>query len=222
MPTFDTLRQDFDDRNLIRKIQKAIGLIAPTSVDLPDTLFTGAGTLMDLKTAGWLPIGIVTPDGYEFGRDINKEDVTALGYASPVRSDITEVARTVTMTPLETGRKHLLELTYGTDLSAVTHSTTTGEIVFDEPDLPVGEEYRLLIIGSDGPASANWILGRGYGSAKLASTDSQKWGTGDPVSQPLTFDVFTDAVLGTPVRHYIGGTGALAHATALGFAAAGA
>ncbi|MBD1541021.1 hypothetical protein G9E11_01870 [Arthrobacter sp. IA7] len=219
MPTFDTIRQDSDARELIRKIQKAIAFLAPKSVDLPDTLFSGAGTLIDLKTAGWLPIGIVTPDGYEFGRDISKEDVTALGYASPVRSDITEVARTVTMTPLETGRKHMLELTYGTDLSAVTQSATTGEIVFDEPDLPVGAEYRLLIIGSDGPAAENWILGRGYGSVKLASTDSQKWGTGDPVQQPLTFDVFTDSEVGVPVKHYIGGTGALVHKTTLGFTA---
>ena len=97
----------------------------------------------------------------------------------------------------------MLELTYGTDLTAVTQAATSGEIVFDEPDLPVGQEYRLLIIGSDGPADKNWILGRGYGSVKLDSTDSQKWGTGDAVSQPLTFKVFTDEAIGTPVRHYM-------------------
>jgi len=220
LPTFDTIRQDSDERALIRKIQKAVAFLAPTTVDLPETLFGVGGALIDLKTLGWLPVGLVTPDGYEFGRDISKEDVTALGYASAVRSDITEVARSVTMTPLETGRKHMLELTYGTDLSAVTQDVTTGEIVIDEPDLPVGQEYRLLIVGSDGPAAANWILGRGYGAVKLASTDSQKWGTGDPVSQPLTFDVFTDSEIGTPVRHYIGGTGAVTHKTVMGFTAA--
>lgn len=219
MPTFDTLRQDSDNRNLIRKIQKAIGFLAPTSVELPDTLFSAAGTLVDLKTLGYLPFGMVTPDGWEFGRDINKEDVSALGYASAVRSDITEVARSVKATLLETGRKHILEATYGTDLSAITQSATTGEIVFDEPDLPVGQEYRLLIIGSDGPAAQNWIVGRGYGSVKLSATDSQKWGSGDAVQQSVTFDVFTDAEIGTPVRHYMGGTGALAHKTALGFTA---
>ena len=219
MPTFDTIRQGADERALIRKIQKAVAFLAPVSVDLPDSLFDVGGALIDLKTAGWLPVGMVTPDGYEFGRDISKEDVTALGYASAVRSDITEVARSVTMTPLETGRKHMLELNYGTDLSAVTQDATSGEIVFDEPDLPVGQEYRLLIVGSDGPAAENWILGRGYGRVKLASTDSQKWGTGDPVSQPLTFDVFTDSEIGTPVRHYIGGTGAVTHKTVMGFTA---
>ncbi|MFF1382771.1 hypothetical protein ACFVWT_04315 [Arthrobacter sp. NPDC058288] len=219
MPTFDTIRQGADERALIRKIQKAVAFLAPKTVDLPDSLFDVGGALIDLKTAGWLPVGMVTPDGYEFGRDISKEDVTALGYASAVRSDVTEVARSVTMTPLETGRKHMLELTYGTDLSAVTQDPTSGEIVFEEPDLPVGQEYRLLIVGSDGPAAENWILGRGYGAVKLASTDSQTWGTGDPVRQPLTFDVFTDTEVGTPVRHYIGGTGAVAHKTVMGFTA---
>jgi len=218
MPTFDTIRQDSDNRNLVRKIQKAVAFLAPTSVALPTTLFGVGGALVDLKTLGWLPVGMVTPDGYEFGRDINKEDVTALGYASPVRSDITEVARSVTMTALETGRKHMLELTLGTDLTATTQTVANGEIVIDEPDLPVGKEYRLLIIGSDGPAANNWILGRGYGSVKLASTDSQKWGTGDAVQQALTFDVFTDATIGVPVKHYIGGTGAVANKTVMGFA----
>lgn len=222
MPTFDTVRQDADERALIRKIQKAVAFLAPTTVDLPETLFSGAGTLIDLKTAGWLPIGMVTPDGYQFGRDVSKEDVSAFGYAGPQRSDVSEVARSISMTPLETGRKHMLELALGTDLSAVTQSTTTGEVVIDEPDLPVDKEYRLLIIGSDGPAAENWILGRGYGRVKLASTDSETWGSSDPVTQPLTFDVFTDSEIGTPVRRYIGGTGAVLHKTTLGFTQAGA
>lgn len=216
MPTFATIQQESDNRNLIRKIQRAVAFIAPTTVDLPTTLFSG-GSLVDLKAAGFLPVGMVTPDGYEFGRDISKEDVSALGYASPVRSDITEVARSVSFTLLEHGRKHIMELTYGTDLSAVTQTVANGEVVFDEPDLPVGQEYRLLIIGSDGPAADNWILGRGYGSVKLASTDSQTWGTGDAVQQALTFDVFTDSEIGTPVRHYMGGTGAVKQKLETGF-----
>lgn len=219
MSTFATIQQESDNRNLVRKIQRAIAFLAPKSVELPTTLFTTGGALVDLKAAGYLPVGLVTPDGYEFGRDVSKSDVSALGYASPVRSDVDSVARSVKFTALETGKRNLLELTYGTDLSAVTQATASGEVVFDEPDLPVGQEYRLLIIGSDGPAAENWIIGRGYGSVKLASTDSQTWGTSDAVTQAYTFDVFTDEEIGTPVRHYLGGTGAVTHKLALGFAA---
>ena len=219
MPTLATIQQESDNRNLVRKIQKAVAFLAPTSVELPATLFGVAGALIDLKAAGWLPVGLVTPDGYEFGRDVSKSDVSALGYASPVRSDVDSVARSVKMTALETGKKHMLELTLGTDLSAVTQSAENGEIVIDEPDLPVGQEYRLLVIGSDGPAADNWILARGYGSVKLAATDSQTWGTGDALQQSITFDVFTDAEVGVPVKHYIGGTGAVKNKLALGFTA---
>jgi len=218
-PTFQSLQQEADDRSLVRKLQRAIAFIAPTSVDLPATLFEAGGTLVDLKSAGWLPVGLVTPDGYEFSREVSKSDVSALGYASPVRSDVDSVARSIKMTALETGKKHMLELTYGTDLSTVTQATATGEIVIDEPDLPINAEYRLLVLGSDGPAADNWILGRGYGLVKLAATDSQKWGTSDALTQSYTFDVFTDDEIGTPVRHYIGGTGAVKNKLALGFSA---
>lgn len=217
MPTFATIQQEADERALVRKIQKAVAFLAPKSVDLPETLFGVGGALIDLKALGYLPVGLVTPDGFEFGRDVSKNDISALGYASPVRSDVEAVARAITFTALETGKKHMQELSYGTDLTAVTQDPTSGEIVIDEPDLPVGQEYRLLILGSDGPAAENWILGRGYGSVKLASTDSQTWGTSDAVQQSYTFDVFTDDEIGSPVRHYIGGTGAVTHKLALGF-----
>ena len=216
MPTFATIQQEADERALVRKIQKAVAFVAPKSVELPASLFDVGGALIDLKALGFLPVGLVTPDGFEFGKDISKSDISALGYASPVRSDVDTVARSITFTALETGKKHMQELSFGTDLTAVTQAVN-GEIVIDEPDLPVGQEYRLLVIGSDGPAAENWILGRGYGSVKLASADSQTWGTSDAVQQSYTFDVFTDDEIGTPVRHYIGGTGAVVNKLALGF-----
>lgn len=218
MPTFDTLRQGADNRSLVRKIQKAIALIAPLSVELPETLFTADGSLVDFKAAGFVPVGLVTPDGYTFTREISKEDISALGYASAVRSDISTVARSVSFTALERGKKNMLELKYGVDLSNTTQAAN-GEIVFDEPDLPIGEEYRLLIIGSDGPATENWILGRGYGRVKLASTGDETWGQEGAVTEEYTLDVFTDDEIGTPVRHYQGGTGAVKHKAVTGFAA---
>lgn len=218
MPTFDTLRMENDNRGLIRKVQKAIAVLAPKTVPLPESLYAG-GSLIDLKVLGWLPVGIVSPDGYSFGREVESEDIDALGYASPVRSDTTKVPRSVSFTPLERGRRHMLELTYGTDLSAVTQDQSTGEVVFDEPDLPVDAEYRLLIIGSDGPASENWILGKGYGTVKLAGGGAETWGQEGAVSSEVMLKIFTDDAIGTPVRHYMGGTGALAYKDVLGFTA---
>lgn len=218
-PTLDTLRQDADTRALVRKIQKAVAFLLPTSVALPESLFAADGSLIDLKASGALPVGMVTPDGYTFGREVSSEDISAMGYTSPVRSDDTAVARSVTFTALESGKRHMLELVYGADLSGVTQDSATGEVVFDEPDLPVGQEYRLLVIGSDGPAADNWIFGKGYGLVKLASAGDQSWGQEGAVSTEITLNVFTDDEIGTPVRHYMGGTGALKHKAELGFAA---
>ena len=215
MPTFATLQADADERGLVRKIQRAVAFIAPMSVDLPDAL-TGADSLpIDLKTAGFLPVGLVSPDGYSFSREVESEDIDALGYASPVRSDVTRVPRSVSFTVLEKGRKHMLELVYGTDLTGVTQGLN-GEIIIDEPDLPINAEWRLLIVGDDGAAADNWILGKGYGAVKLSATGEEVWGREGAVSQELTFNVFTDDTIGVPVRHYIGGTGAKA-STVLGF-----
>ena len=109
----------------------------------------------------------------------------------------------------------MLELVYGTDLTGVTQGLN-GELIIDEPDLPVDAEWRLLIVGSDGPAADNWILGKGYGAVKLSATGEEVWGREGALSQQLTFDVFTDDTVGVPVRHYFGGTGAKA-STVLGF-----
>ena len=219
MPTISEQIADADERGLVRKIQRAMAFIAPTTVELPESLYA-TGSLVDLKTSGFLPVGLVSPDGYSFSREIEKEDIDALGYASPVRSDVTRVPRSVTFTALEKGRKHMLELTYGTDLSAVTQDAATGEVVFDEPDLPVNAEYRLIVVGEDGPASENWVMGKGFFRVKLSGTAEEVWGREGAVSQQFTLDVFSDDEAGVPVRHYIGGTGAVAHKDVMGFSAA--
>lgn len=217
MATFEEQRLLADKRGLIRKIQKAVAYVAPMDTELPASLFAVGGGLIDIAALGFKPVGLVTPDGYKFGREAESVDVDALGYGSAVRSDTTKVVRTVGFTPLEKGRKHMTEMAYGTDLTAVLQDKTTGEIVFDEPDLPVDQEYRLLIIGSDGPADNNWILGRGYPAVKLSSTGEEAWGGEDAVSSELSFKVSTGEDEGTPTRHYMGGTGALKANVDLGY-----
>ncbi len=215
MATVAELQAENDNRGLVRKVTRAVAFLAPVTVDLPDEITGVDGTLTELP-AGWLPVGMVSPDGYTFGADIDKDEIDALGYASPVRSDIMSVVRSVSFTPLEYGRRHMLELVYGQDLSGVTPSAG-GEVTFDEVDLPMNSEWRLLIIGDDGPASENWLLGRGYPRVKLAERSEEQWQKEGAISSELTLDVFTDQDLGTPVRHYIAGTGASENAVALGF-----
>lgn len=215
MTTVPELQADNDNSKLVRKILRAVAFLAPMTAELPEALTDASGELQELP-AGYLPVGLVTPEGYRFSNEMEKEDVDALGYASPVRSDITRVPRQIVFTALEYGRRHMLELKHGVDLSNV-EPTAGGEIVFDEVDLPIGAEYRLVVIGDDGAASENWILGKGYPRVKLASAGEEAWSKEGALTQEYTLDVFTDQEIGTPVRHYIGGTGAVAQAADLGF-----
>ena len=190
VPTFAELQTEADNRGLIRKVRRAVGFLAPLTVELPEAL-TGPDSLpVDLKALGFVPIGMVSPEGWRFSRDVTKEDVDALGYASPVRSDITRVARQVVVNPLEFGRRNLTELRYGVDLSAVTPDAGSGEITWDEPDLPVDREYRLLVVADDGPADNNWILGKGLGRVKMADSSEETWGGDAAVAGDITLDIF--------------------------------
>lgn len=217
MSTFEEIRQGADNRKLVRKIQKAFAFLFPSSEALPTSLYT-TGTLTDFGAVpGAISLGIVTPDGWNFSREIEKEDIDGLGYASPIRSDVTRVPRAVTVTALESGRKEIQELKLGTVITE-TQDATTGEVVYDEPDLPASKEYRLIVVGLDGPADEEWIMGKGFPSVKLTGTGEEVWGSEGAVSQELTFDVFADDATGTPVRHYLAGTGAVKYKDVLGYA----
>lgn len=221
MPTFDSQRVLADNRALVRKIQKAMAFVGavsgPDAVTIPTTLFASDGTLIDLAAAKWKPVGLVSPDGYTFGRDVSMEDVNALGYASAVRSDPTTVARTVSFTPLESGKRILKEIHLGQSLASNAQSADNGEVVIDHVDLPVYPEYRLLIVGLDGAAADQWLNGRLYPASKLGTTGEETWGNSNAVSSQLTFNIFSDAALGTPCREFFGGTGAKNQRAALGY-----
>lgn len=218
MATFAELMRDADHRGLIRKARRAMGFIRRASEgELPEAITDESAQPIDLKAEGFKPIGLVTPEGYRFGRDVETDDVDALGYASFVRTDTLRVARTVAVNPLQFGQRHLQEIRYGMDLSGITADPDSGEIVFDEPDLPIDDEYQLVIVADDGPAANNWIFGRGYPNVKLASGDEEAWGQ-EVIQNALTFNVFPDDETGTPVRHYLGGTGAQASVDILGYA----
>lgn len=218
--SFSSVKTAADSPSLVRKILEAVSFIAPMTVELPDTITDASSTLKPLPSGYW-PLGIVSNEGFNREVDVEKEEVEGFGYAAPVRSDIIKAPSTLTVTPLEFGRKNLLELFYGTSLDAVTQAAN-GEIVFDEPPLPVLDEFRLIKIGRDGTPDSEWLIGDGFYRVKLASLPADVWAQGDPFSHELQFDVLPDEDAGSAVRHYIAGTAPAATAmrTALGFTAA--
>src|SRR5690625_3919548 len=148
MVTVAEMQSQNEHAALVRKVLHWVGLVAPMDVDLPDELTDGSGELIAVPT-GWTSIGLVTPDGLTFGRDTEKDDIPALGHASPVRSDITGVERSVSFTSLEYGRKELLEIWFGQSLDGL-EPDEGGEVVIDEVDLPMGLERGPPFLGGGG------------------------------------------------------------------------
>ena len=214
--TIAALKKKHNRRGNVRKGLNAVAFLAPTTVDLPDALTDAGGQPKELP-AGWLPVGLLTKDGMAFSADASVEEVEALGYVESVRTDLVKAPKTVKFSVLEPYRKHLQQLVYGVDLSQVKANKDTGEIVFDEAPLPLLEEFRLLAIMSDGPADDEWLVGRGFPRVKLGTIPEEAWKSSDPVQFDLELSVFSDEVLGTPCRHYLGGTGAIKHLDAIGF-----
>lgn len=217
MPSFASLKTAADTTSAVHKALEAIAFLAKSDVALP-ALITGIDKEpIDLIALGYFPVGLVTPDGYTFGGDVEKAEVEALGYSTPVRTDIIKAPKTIAFTALESDRKEMAEFLCGMDLTGVV-AGANGEVVYDEPPVPLGGEYRLVLISRDGTAAAPYYRGRGYGRVKLASIPEEVWSAADPRQYPITLDVLIDDALGTPVRNYIGGVGF--DATAYGFVAA--
>lgn len=206
--TIGAIKQGADDASLVRKVLEAVMFIAPKSVSLPSSITTGGSTpALDEVPSGFLPVGMVSPEGYSISREVESEGIEALGYASEVRLDTMSVERSISFTPLESFKRHMLELKYGMDLSAIDPDSETGEIVFDEPSLPFNDQWRVLLIGADGPADAQWIMGFGFPNAQFDSSAEEAWAREGAKADALTIKILDDTDEGTAVRHYIGGTG---------------
>lgn len=218
MPTFSELKAAADSAGQVRKVLEAIAFWIPMTVALPEKLLDENKSFLELPE-GSVPLGMVTKDGYKFATEVSKQETDAFGYANPVRTDIDKAPKTIEFTLLQDGRQLVASLVYGMDLSAVP-TLPSGEVVFDEPPIPVMDEGRLVLIGRDGIGLKEQFRGRGYPRVKLAEVPEEAWETENPVQYPLKLDVLTDENIGTPCRHYLGGKGF--DATALGWQPAAA
>lgn len=213
--SFSEVKAAADNPSLVRKILEAVAFLGPEDAPEIESLTDTNGALKAIPEA-YMPVGLVTPDGYTFGGDTNTEDVEALGYSAPVRTDVTGQTRTVSYTALETLRRSNLELAFGMDLSGVTQGAN-GEIVIDHPDRPLQRFYRLLVIGRDGSGNNEWFRGKFFPRCSITSFPEEVWSAADPTQAAITLSTYVDDVVGTGERDFIAGKGALGAKTLLGF-----
>lgn len=214
MATFEELRAQSDNTNNVRKTLGAVVYLAPLTAPLIESLSEAGGTVKAIPE-GYVPLGLFSRDAITFERETDTETTEALGYMSPVREDISSISRRITMTAYEIDKKLIREITDGTDLSAVT-ATESGEIAYEEPEVPVNRRWRLLAIGRDINKRTGLDILRAnfYPQVELNSMPNEEWGT-DALSAELSFTNYLDSEAGYARKRFLAGPGL--DAKALGF-----
>lgn len=212
--TIADMKRQFDHAELIRKALETISIIGPADIPLPEHLFADNGQLLKLPE-GWWGLGIVKPDGYEFATETNSSDVKGHGYNDPLRNDVDEIVRSISVTALEKFKKQFIELTEGVNLSNVKQAAN-GEIAYETPSIVTMNEYRMINLARDGRPEEEWIWAKVFPKVKLTEFPADAWGT-DALETPLKFKVLIDTKVGWPVKTFIGGTGAVKHGKLLDF-----
>lgn len=217
--TFDEVK-DHDASNIHKKLRMAV-FVAPWE-SAP-----AIASLVDSNNE------LVIPDAYESVGILDKEnaltatptitasEVSGYGYAQTLRRDIVSRNTALAFTMLET-RRTTFEMYYGIDLSAVQATNGTGatkdEIVFDEPDRPDTQYYRVLCVGVDGDGSNTLYLADFYPRSTISDVGALAASETDPVRYAVTMGTDADPVLGTAHRQFIAGPGLTdAKVAALGF-----
>lgn len=215
MPTMQELKAQADNADLIRKVQNISIWLGPE--DAPEvTKLVGADGQLIALPEEYQPIGMITKDdGVTFSNESDSEGVDAHGYMSQVREDQTSQERSFQLNALETNRVTLQEA-HGIDLSTVSVDAD-GNLVFDEPEMPIRQFARAVAIGSDGGGIGEHFIGRFFPRVKVSSVDDIVWSMTDALSYNLTYKSFSDPVLGFSVRHLYAGAGFKAVAARAGF-----
>ena len=200
-------------------ILKALGgfiAVAPMSVDMPEKFTTEGGELIDLKAAGFTPVGWLTKgDGINFSRETDQQETESFGALEPTRVDFTKDVTSAAFRMQETN-KTTLEMYYNTDLSQVTVDEN-GEFSFVNDSQPSTIYRRVLYIAKDGNGEDAKYLIKAMPRAILSETQEQGWNPESELSYGLTLKATTDLNLNYSVRHAFAGPGMAKLAEDMGF-----
>lgn len=214
--TWDQLQRSLETTKAVRKVLGAILVLGPEDAPVPGNL-TDDGVLINAMPEEYWPVGILSPDGLNFEREVNSEGVEALGHFSPVREDITGGARRLTFTALEVMNRHVIELSEGIDLSGITPDAETGELSYEVPDRPNQVFYRAFALAFDGSTVRPVLDGKFFPRVSVTSFPSDSWTKTDPRSSEIGLTAYLDDELGFIEKRSLAGLGFLDHAPRLGW-----
>lgn len=219
MATFNELHAEAHTLGNIRKSLRTVGFIGRRSeVDPPTSLFAG-GSIVDLFEEGFLAVGLVTVDGFNFEREDSNDEVQSQGFLSATREDLDSSQRTVSFTAQEVQKRVIKELCDGARYDSV--SVDDGEAIFFKPEFPENDEWCLVVVSFDGVEGNDFLDAKVLPTIKVQTVSGEQFGGDGERNREITARVYVDDELNVPEIDIIGGEGFLRDAESLGYEGAG-
>lgn len=188
MATFDDLA--VKKEQLVRRPMDGSAFFRPpgnAAVLDETTLFAATtGSLQVLPVAsGWGDLGLLTPDGMGFSREVTNSEIMAFGRQTAVRSDIVSDTTSLNIVAIET---NLISIGLGTgaNITKSSRNATNGSLMIKKPPRPTAREYEVLTLAVDNTDKGPIYIGRympkakvtGFSDQALGGTDNAiEWGT---------------------------------------------
>lgn len=217
--TFAEFQAENENTKAVRKSLGAVLALAPEDADPIETISGPDGLTVNALPSGYWPVGLLTPDGITFDREVSTDPIEAHGHASPVREDITSATRSLSFTALEVLRKGVRELADGVDLSAV-EVAASGEVSYDIPDLPQQRYYRAVVISFDGSVDSPHFDANFYPRVSVTSFPSESWAKEGARTAEIGMTAYADQELGYIQRSFHAGAGFKSIAADIGWTVA--
>lgn len=190
MPTVDDLIVK-DDLN-VRKWGTQLFFIQHPAAPIPDAFF-GLDRLPILPD-GALQLGYITTDGISQEDSISSEPTQMLQSLEPVRTDLTGIEKSITVTFGE-DNAFVQALWHGTPFEDFPE-TANGPWLFDDAGVSDYPYYRLGWIGQDGVGDqARYRVEYAY-RAKVTAKTARSANRSDPETYGFTFGLFKDPISG--------------------------
>lgn len=218
MATYDDLAVKKEE--LVRKPLDGSAFFAPLTAPLltEETLF-GAGGVLQVLDEDYGDLGLLTPDGMGFSREVSNSDIMAFGRQTPVRSDITNDTTTLNVVALETNLRSIGMAT-GANITAGSRSATSGALFIKKPPRPTPRQYRVLTIAVDNTDAGEIYIGRYLPKAKVTGFSDQAYGgTDNAIEWGTTLTSQFDKDAGYSEAWIFGGPGWNALLVEMGFTA---
>lgn len=204
--------------DLVRKTVDMSVFIAPITAPLITNLTDSADKLLQALPAGYDDVGLLTSDGAQFSREIERSEITSAGRVTPTRTDITSDVSSLEISCQET-KLSTIGLHTGADVSAIVPDPVSGEVKIAKPERPKPLKYRCLTVGVDENDAGEIYIARYFARAEVADVGDQPFQSeeDEALLWPVTLSGRFDKTAGYSEVWLFGGPGWHSLLTQMGF-----